>query len=74
MKKTTYHDPAVIALTETLVPIYVDVDNDAGVSDQYSVEGIPTYVLLKPDGTEGGRMAGYHDAREFVEAIKAALQ
>ena len=45
------------------------------LSDQYGIEGYPTYVLLSAEGEEVGRLGASRDAspEKFVAQIRAAL-
>lgn len=45
------------AVNASYVPVVVDVDRDAGLSDKYSVPGIPAIIVL--DGS--GRIVRRHD-------------
>ncbi len=59
---------------ESLVPEKYRARN-AKLSDQYDVDGYPTYVLLSPDGEEVGRLGASRDAtpEKFVAQVRAAL-
>jgi len=49
MKKTTYHDPEVIKVSEKFIPVHIDVDKNSQLADKYKVRYIPTYAIVKPD-------------------------
>jgi thioredoxin-related protein len=59
---------------EDLVPERFRARNRA-LSDEYGVEGYPTYVLLSADGEEIGRLGASRDATpaKFVAEIRAAF-
>ena len=59
---------------EDLVPERFRARNRA-LSDEYGVEGYPTYVLLSADGKEIGRLGASRDATpaKFVAEIRAAI-
>ena len=59
---------------ESLVP-HGFRERNRRLSDQYGIEGYPTYVLLSPDGEEIGRLGASRDASpaKFVGEVRAAL-
>jgi thiol:disulfide interchange protein len=74
MKRTTYHDPQVIKVVEPFVRVMIDVDKEAAIAQQYEVSGIPTYVILAPDGAVKARFVGAADADDFVKELQEGLQ
>jgi len=74
MKKTTYHDPAVVKVAQGFIPIMVDTDENVDLAQQYGVSGIPCYFLLRPDGTQIDSFVGYHKASDFAAKLKIALE
>ena len=73
LEDTTLADSSVASfLAEKTVPIRLDVDG-AGreLSDQYRVDGLPTVLVLKNDGTELGRIPGYLPPEGFLERIRS---
>ncbi len=75
LEDTTLSDSTVAAfLTQKTVPIRLDVDGDGrAISDQYRVDGLPTVLVLKTDGTELGRIPGYLPPQGFLERIKSLI-
>jgi thiol:disulfide interchange protein len=74
MKKTTFKDATVKAFIESkFVPIYLDDDKEKALSSQYDVQFLPTYCVLKPDGSVAGRFSGYYQADGFVGELKKRL-
>lgn len=59
---------------ESLVP-HGFRERNRKLSDQYGIEGYPTYVLLSPEGEEVGRLGASRDAspEKFVAQVRAAL-
>ncbi len=73
LEDTTLADSSVASfLAQKTVPVRLDVDG-AGreLSDQYRVDGLPTVLVLKNDGTELGRIPGYLPPKGFLERIRA---
>ena len=51
MDRTSYSDPAVIALVaDHFIPVRVDADDRPDISERYSLGGWPTTAFLTPDG------------------------
>jgi len=74
MKKTTYKDTEVKALVESrFIPIYLDADKETALSDKYRLEYLPTYYVLKSDGSEVGHFSGYLEAEDFLGELKESL-
>ena len=44
----------------------------AGLSGTYGVEGYPTYILMRPDGTVIDRWSGFGDAKGFLATLRSA--
>jgi thiol:disulfide interchange protein DsbD len=76
MERTTLRDPAVVRLASSFVALKADVtaEDDAATAllDRFHVPGVPTYVLLGPDGDERGRLVGFVPSRRMVEALREA--
>src|SRR3974377_1471959 len=67
MDKTPWPNDAVSrVLREKTVPIRLDAEKETKLADRYHIEGYPTMLLLKPDGTELDRFLGYRDAKTFL--------
>ena len=51
MKHDVWPDPAIErAVTDAYVPLFVDVDRNAALSERYGVESIPTILVLDGQG------------------------
>jgi len=76
MDRTTFRDPAVVRAASSLAMLKVDVtESDERANDlmtRYAVPGVPTYVLLGPDGHERQRFVGLVGADDMVRAMEAA--
>ena len=73
MKKTTYHDSEVIAISESFIRVMIDIDSQQSLADQYNIQGIPTYVILAPDGTKIKTFTNYHSPTDFIAQLKTAV-
>src|SRR5207253_1471545 len=61
MDRTTFRDPAVVRAAADFVMVKVDVttedERSSALTGRFGVAGVPTLVLLGPDGRERGRFA-----------------
>ena len=73
LEDTTLADSSVVSfLAENTVPVRLDIDgNGRDLSDEYRVDGLPTVLILKNDGTELGRIPGYLPPEGFLERIRS---
>ena len=75
MEVTTWtNDEVIRVLEEKTVPIKLDADKETKLAERFHIEGFPTMLLLKPDGTELDRFLGYRDAKTFLADFNAALK
>lgn len=66
--------PAVELLEQKGYPIQViDIDENADLAQRYQVDGVPTFIVVDPDGNELDRISGLRPARELAEMYNAAL-
>jgi thiol-disulfide isomerase/thioredoxin len=71
---STWKDEAVEKwFAEKTVALRLDAEKEADLAKRFHVEGYPTLLLLKPDGTEIDRMVGYRDAKTFLSEVSDAL-
>ena len=73
MKKTTYHDPEVIKMSESFIRLIIDSDAQPAIANIYNVRGIPAYVILRPDGSKIKSFTGYHSPADFIAKLKTAI-
>jgi thiol:disulfide interchange protein DsbD len=75
MERTTFRDPAVVRAADRFAMLRADVteqdEASEGLMARYNVPGVPTYVLLGPDGQERRRFVGFVPADELLEAMDA---
>src|SRR5439155_652659 len=70
MDRTTFRDPAVVRAAADFVMVKVDVtaedERSSALAGRFGVAGVPTLVLLGPDGRERGRFARLVGAAEMA--------
>lgn len=78
MERTTFRDPAVVRAAEAYASLKADVTEQDAATEalmrRWEVPGVPTYVLLGPDGKERKRFIGYVDADTFAAELVAAAE
>lgn len=66
--------PAVELLERKGYPVRViDLDKNAKLAERYGVDGVPTFIVVDPDGNELDRISGVRPVRELAEMYNAAL-
>jgi thiol:disulfide interchange protein DsbD len=77
MERTTFVDPVFVDVARSFATLKADVtEQDASAEalmERFSVGGVPTYVVLAPDGREERRFEGYVHVDAMVGAMQAAL-
>jgi thiol:disulfide interchange protein DsbD len=75
MDHTTYVDDDVVREADRFRMVRADLteDNDhtSSVVERYDVRGVPTVVLLAPDGREKQRFVGYVGPQQLLEAMRS---
>jgi thioredoxin-like negative regulator of GroEL len=63
-------------LTADMVAVGYDFDDEANrpLIERYVVLGLPTVLVLTPDGTQVGRIMGYDGAEDWTRQLRAAKQ
>ena len=76
MEQTTFRDPEVVRAARDFTTLKADVteqdDTNEALMARWQVPGVPTYVLLGPDGRERRRFIGYVTAGEFAAGLREA--
>lgn len=77
LEATTFRDMQVQAELSKTVPMKVDLtemnpEEDA-LRRRFGIVGVPTLVVLGPQGEERGRISGYADAKTFLAALNRAF-
>lgn len=74
MERTTFRDPQVVRASRDFTTLLADVtEQDAAAEalmQRYTVPGVPTYVLLGPDGQERRRFVGFVPVDDMLEAMR----
>ncbi len=77
MARTTFRDPAVVRAADRFAMLRADVtaEDDAAASlmERYQVPGVPTYVILGPDGRERQRLVGFIPVPEMLHAMDTVV-
>jgi len=78
LDKLTFSDPEVIELSRKFIMLKADLTKSSGpltsrLKKTYGVKGVPTLVLLSPDGSEAKqlRTVGFIEKDELLEKMKA---
>ena len=76
LDSTTLRDAKVAALlSDRVIAVQLDVDGDGReLSNEYRVDGLPTVLILDPNGREIGRIPGYMPPTGFLERVEGFLQ
>jgi len=74
LDKDVYTDPQVQALAKNFICVKVDTDKDQANSSKYAVQGLPTIIFLKGDGSVINKIVGYQPAPDFAKSMQAVLQ
>ena len=74
MDSTTFRDAAVVRVAAGFTTLKVDVTSADARSNElmarFAVPGVPTYVLLGPDGRERRRFVGFVRADDMLRAME----
>lgn len=74
MTADTYGNQRVADLAKKFVCLKINSDENAKLAKQYNVQGLPTTVFLKPDGTLLAVIPGYQPPEEFLSKMDKILQ
>ena len=71
MNDTTFKDPGVVKwLSEKAVALKIDAEAQEEIALKHGIDGYPTLVFLKPDGSEFERLSGYIPADDLKRAFR----
>jgi outer membrane lipoprotein-sorting protein/thiol-disulfide isomerase/thioredoxin len=74
LDETTWKNEYVRAwLRENAVAIKIDAEREPALAARFGIEAYPTIVLVRPDGSELGRMVGYRAPELFLAEAPLAL-
>jgi thiol:disulfide interchange protein DsbD len=74
----TYTDPQVIAASKDFVPVMIDCTEAAdpgvkAIQARYGVNGLPTVLMVTPDGTISEKLIGFEAAGEFLGRMRRVV-
>ena len=72
MDNDVFSKPETAKALAGWVPVRVDVDEQAGIAQQYNVNGVPTFVALTPQGQLIATRSGGMNMQEFAEFLASA--
>jgi thiol:disulfide interchange protein DsbD len=76
MERTTFRDPAVVHAMSEFTNLKADVtaqdDRAEALMGRWDVPGVPTYVLLGPDGRERRRFIGFVPVDKMLDGLREA--
>ena len=74
MERTTFRDPAVVRASRDFAALKADVtaqdDQAEALMAHWQIPGVPTYVLLGPDGQERRRFIGFVPVERMLDALR----
>lgn len=75
LERLVFGSPELLALAPRFIGVRIDGDKPAGkpVTRRYHVEKYPTSLMLRPDGTEWGRIEGFRELPGYLETLRAFL-
>jgi thiol:disulfide interchange protein DsbD len=75
LKAFTFSDPRVLKMKDEFAAFSVDLtkvdDKKLGYKKEYGVLGVPTVIIVKPDGREADRFTGFVTADDFLKKVDA---
>src|SRR5262245_5772563 len=78
MERTTFRDPEVVRAAREFAALKADVTaQDAraeALMERWQVPGVPTYVILGPDGQERRRFVGFVPVDRMLEGLREATE
>ncbi|MEZ0308277.1 MAG: thioredoxin family protein [Ramlibacter sp.] len=75
VKATLFSRADFVERSKAFVPVYVDGDKPGAqkVASRFKVQGYPTMIVFKPDGTEITRLPGEVDPERYLLTLSAGL-
>jgi thioredoxin-like negative regulator of GroEL len=75
VKATLFSRADFVERSRAFVPVYVDGDKPGAqkVASRFKVQGYPTMIIFKPDGTEITRLPGEVDPERYLLTLTAGL-
>ena len=75
VKATIFNQQAFKERASFFIPVYLDGDSASAqkLGEQFKVQGYPTMILFRPDGTEITRLPGEVDAARYIQALSLGM-
>ena len=74
LDRQTWTDPDVRKwLAKNTLALKIDAEKEVDLAKKYKIQGYPTILFLKPDGTEIDRIVGFRPPDQFLEEARGAL-
>jgi len=75
VKQTFSQDEVAQFMNKSFVPLKLEMEHNYGknIAMKYGVSVFPSYLIFNPDGKLVYRMAGYMEAKAFIEKLQLAL-
>ena len=74
LDEVTWKDEGVVRwLGEKTVALKLDAEEEEALAERFELEAYPTLVFVRPDGSELGRLVGFHEPAKFLAAAADAL-
>ncbi len=74
MERTTFRDPEVVRAARDFATLMADVtaqdERSDALMERWGVAGVPTYLLLGPDGQERRRFVGFVPVERLLDAMR----
>jgi hypothetical protein len=68
MDATTWKDAAVQNWLRTrVIAVRIDADKEPNLAVANGINALPVMIFFKPDGSEIGRVVGFHTANDFLQ-------
>ena len=69
-EKTLSNSDVISKLNEGYITVIIDINEQPKVASKYKVFGTPTAIFLDSNQKQMGKIEGYVDANEFLNALK----
>ena len=69
MSKVTYSDARVEKELLRFVVVEIDIDKDSETAKALNVGGVPSFVVIRPDGSVLTQVEGFKSPFEFVKMV-----
>jgi thioredoxin-like negative regulator of GroEL len=74
MDRVAFKDSEVCSLLDRCILLKVDVDVSPGLKSKFLVVGMPTVVVVSPEGEEVMRAVGYQTTEQIKKLLMEVLE